>query len=606
MSIRRALLESPHVPQILSTRFCFTPSQVGLASLAGMILIALTAMLMACSPANPPAMPTLAQPGSANPRAPVPTTTHTPALTLAATPSPSPTLGAIVLPTPPAKGISLALPPDATQTGWVGSNAASSFTPDNNLAVGMRQGQAFTSIVQFDLTRLAPGTPILFAALELSGRNANNLGSAGTWRLDVLDTKTSEWAGANYDTVWRAPALFTLGSPLRASELGAGEKKRFLFSTQQLGLLQKQIDRGSIAIRLSGPTEGSDNQFIWEASPGVRQPTLYLVAIPASFTVITATSTPGDVFAAATQVIAQTLQARQYGTPTPLARSMVTATPLPYVVYTVAPTAVNPTEAFATAVYATAVAVTTGTATPNPRNWITATPLPLAIPVSSLTPVPTITPTLAPLWPPDLARKPMPAALYNKLTFLSGSRDNPTAWIMDPDGSHLAQLTDRIYYDIAAARDMISPDGTWLLYNAPDTSARQIVQIWRVNLKSSATPPEQVTFHNSGLAFAPAWSPDGTKILYTSTKGGREQEIFLYDFNNPRTWPRVSFSQDQYLWNQYPTWSPDGKQIVFSSDRGHQSLFTEIWVMNADGSGAKKLGDGTRDAWAPVWIKWSK
>lgn len=34
--------------------------------------------------------------------------------------------------------------------------------------------------------------------------------------------------------------------------------------------------------------------------------------------------------------------------------------------------------------------------------------------------------------------------------------------------------------------------------------------------------------------------------------------------------------------------------------------YTEIWVMNADGSGATKLGDGSRDAWAPVWIKWAK
>jgi TolB protein len=205
-----------------------------------------------------------------------------------------------------------------------------------------------------------------------------------------------------------------------------------------------------------------------------------------------------------------------------------------------------------------------------------------------------------------LAKRPLPAALYNKIAFLSGSRDSPTAWIMDPDGSHLAQLSDRTYYDIAAAREIISPDGTWMLYNAPDTSGGQILQIWRTNLKSPSTPPEQMTFHTRGISFAPVWSADGTKILYTSTKDGREQEIFLFDLNDPHRWPRLSFSQDQYVWNQYPTWSPDGKQIAFSSDRGHIAAYTEIWVMNADGSGARKLGDGSRDAWAPVWIKWSK
>jgi hypothetical protein len=35
--------------------------------------------------------------------------------------------------------------------------------------------------------------------------------------------------------------------------------------------------------------------------------------------------------------------------------------------------------------------------------------------------------------------------------------------------------------------------------------------------------------------------------------------------------------------------------------------FTEVWTMNADGTGDEiKLGDGTRDAWAPVWVKWKQ
>lgn len=577
-----------------------------LSCLIVVVLIASSA-IVSCSPASETAGPVAAQVTPASPRsAQVPIATRTPSPVPSATPTLTPTMGAIVLPTPPVNGISLALSPDTDQTGWVGSNAKAVFTPDNNLNVGVLKGQAFASIVQFDLSSLAPGTKILFAALELSGRNANNLGTQGEWTLDVLDTKTSDWENVSYATVRRVPTLFAIGNPLPPSELIAGARKRFMFSSQQIASLQQQVDVGNVSIRLNGPTEGDDNLFIWDASPGVREPTLYLVAVPAAFTVITVAPTPPDIFVAATRSAAQTFQARRFGTPTPLPRSMATATPLPYVVYTQVPTAVNRAEASATAAFVTAVAFTTGTFTPLPLNWYTATPPPLAIPFASLTPVPTATPTVAPLWPPDLAEKPLPAALYNKIAFLSGDRSSPTAWIIDPDGSHLAQLSDRTYYDIAAARDTISPDGTWLLYNAPDTSARQIVQIWRTNLKSPNARPEQMTFHTRGISFAPVWSPDGTKILYTSTKDGREQEIFLFDLNDPHRWPRLSFSQDQYLWNQYPSWSPDGKQIAFSSDRGHIAAYTEIWLMNADGSGSKKLGDGSRDAWAPVWIKWSK
>ncbi len=338
----------------------------------------------------------------------------------------------------------------------------------------------------------------------------------------------SDWRQANFDTLRRAPALFTLGTPLSSGELAAGVKKRFVFSATQLASLQKQIDRGYISIRLGGPAEGADNFFVWDASPGVREPALYLVAIPASFTVITTTPTPQDVFAAATRVVAQTLQARQIGTPTPLPRSMATATALPYVVYTEVPTAVNRAEASVTAVYQTAVAVTTGTATPFPANWFTATRPPIAIPVSSLTPVPTATPTIAPVWPPELAKRPLPPELYNKIAFLSGDRTNPTAWIIDPDGSHLAELSDRTYYDIAAAREVVSPDGTWLLYNAPDTSARLILQIWRIEFEKPCGTARASNFSHAWIILCARmvarWNED---IVYQHQRWARARNLHV-------------------------------------------------------------------------------
>jgi hypothetical protein len=492
------------------------------------------------------------------------------------------------------------------QTGWVASNSKEPFKPDDKLNAGVLKGQTYSSLVQFDVTSLAPGSKILFAALDLNGRSNSNLAATGQWNIEVLDTKISKWDEVTFDTAQKIPALFALSAPLQAKELAAGIRRRFVFTPRQQELAAKLIDVGFITIRLSGPQDGADNLFVWEGTAGPREPRLYLVAVPAPFTVITSVPTPSDLFAAATRVVGQTLQARRLGTPTPLPRGWVTATPLSYVVVPAVPTAANPTAAAATAIYVTAVAVTTGTWTPTPAYWITATPPPIAIPFASLPPASTGTPTLEPLWPATLAKRPLPGVLYNKIAFLSGDRAMPTAWIVDPDGGHLAQLTDRIYYDIAAARDTISPDGSWMLYNAPDKSNGEILQIWRLDLRAPSAPPEQITFQMRGIAFAPAWSPDGTKIVYTSTKDGARQEIFLFDFNDPRRWTRLSLSQDPYFWNQSPTWSPDGKQIAFVSDRGHLAAFTEIWVMSADGSNAHKIGDGKRDAWAPVWIKWQK
>ncbi len=50
--------------------------------------------------------------------------------------------------------------------------------------------------------------------------------------------------------------------------------------------------------------------------------------------------------------------------------------------------------------------------------------------------------------------------------------------------------------------------------------------------------------------------------------------------------------------NEFPCWSPDGQRIAFQSCRDGNF---EIYVMNADGSGVRRLTDDPKFDGAPSW-----
>ena len=93
------------------------------------------------------------------------------------------------------------------------------------------------------------------------------------------------------------------------------------------------------------------------------------------------------------------------------------------------------------------------------------------------------------------------------------------------------------------------------------------------------------------------FSPDGTKILFTSWDGALDDasaDVFVMNVDGSgRTQLTTNPTEDSF-----PDWSPDGKRIAFQSARDGN---LEIYVMNADGTGQTRLTDSPTDDVGATW-----
>jgi TolB protein len=131
-------------------------------------------------------------------------------------------------------------------------------------------------------------------------------------------------------------------------------------------------------------------------------------------------------------------------------------------------------------------------------------------------------------------------------------------------------------------------DGDYAIFGA-DADGKNVHRLTKE--KGDPSSPRGLFFQTD-----PAWSPDGTKIAFVSHREGTSH-VYVMDADGTGTRRLTDSNQD----DSRPSWSPDGTRIAFSREGA-------LFAIPSDGGPVRRvvraLGNADNPAWSPdgTWI----
>jgi Tol biopolymer transport system component len=209
-------------------------------------------------------------------------------------------------------------------------------------------------------------------------------------------------------------------------------------------------------------------------------------------------------------------------------------------------------------------------------------------------------------------------------TGVSGTVSTSNIWVVNSDGTASNALSSITAANGHSIQPSLSPDGLKIAFASAraldgSNTANPFVtfNIWIMNADGTvATPLTKLTAAGAS-SISPVWSPDGSKLAFASARAldgsnasNLNATMNLWVMNADGTGAAPLTNQTAAgIFTENPAWSPDRSKLAFDSTRGLDgsdsvNAAANIWVILADGSGATaitKLSVSEADSFRPQW-----
>jgi len=193
-------------------------------------------------------------------------------------------------------------------------------------------------------------------------------------------------------------------------------------------------------------------------------------------------------------------------------------------------------------------------------------------------------------------RYPAWSADGSRVVFVSNKAGSNDLYVVGSDGGHAVQLTTSDASDLTPAW---APDGSRIAFSRENVDGSSIMTVGAgcINDNPGSCESQLNTAAGDSFNTYPAWSPEGLLTFTTALFVGRPSKIAVLNTASSAYSELTGTTVSDFS----PAWSADGSKIVFVSFASGQLGDNDIWLMDAGGSNAVRLTTMTTDDVQPVY-----